>query len=197
MAKGVIESKRAVAVVLSTAALIGSSGCGTFGARKDMPAIDGLLRNYNQALNYLDCDGLRSLTDWNENDFDYSNIEDLLDVNYFGDAEGEGFVSCAEYTASTIMINYDIKALKSYGNKASLEVQYELVDWRTVYSWPHESYDDVLSDLKNSDYTVVVFSSIVFEKVDDEWKLCQIFDLNEVLGFVHSVPVVSGKTGVA
>ncbi len=190
-----MKLKRAVAAVLSTAVVIGSSGCGTVGARKDMPAIDGLLKSFNTSLNSLDCDGLRVLTDWNKNDFDYSNIEDLLDVTYYGDTEGEGFVSCAGYIASTIMIDYDIKALKSYGNKASLEVQYELVDWRTVYSWPHESYDDVLNDLRNSDETMTVFTNIVFEKVDGRWRLCQIYDLNEVLGFIHSVPVVSVKTG--
>ncbi|MBR3141706.1 MAG: hypothetical protein IKF09_00995 [Clostridiales bacterium] len=182
---------RAVTYFICASMVIGITGCDMFGVRKTMGAVNDALKNFNTALNDLDCDGIRSVTDWTEEDFDYDNIENLLDVNRYGDIEGKGFVSCAKYIASTINIDYDIKSLDVYSGGASIDVTYELVDWKTVYSEKHNSYDEVLKALKDSEDTLTVDSRITFENINGEWRLCQIFDLNDVLSFIYAVPDVN------
>jgi hypothetical protein len=168
--------------------VIGFTGCDMFGVRKTMGAVNEALKDFNTALNNLDCNGVRSVTDWTEEDSDYDNIGKLLDVNRYGDVEGEGFVSCAEYIASTINIDYDITTLDVYSGGASIDVTYEMADWKTVYGKTHGSYDEVLSALKDSQDTLTIGSRITFENIDGEWKLCRIVALSEVLGFIDSVP---------
>ena len=180
--------KRAVTSALCFAMVIGFTGCDMFGVRKTMGDVNEALKNFNTALNNLDCNGVRRVTDWTEEDSDYDNIGKLLDVNRYGDVEGEGFVSCAEYIASTINIDYDITALDVYSGGASIEVTYEMADWKTVYGKIHGSYDEVLSALKDSQDTLTIGSRITFENIDGEWKLCRIVALSEVLGFIDSVP---------
>lgn len=182
---------RAVTYFICASMVIGITGCDMFGVRKTMGAVNDALKNFNTALNNLDSDGVRSVTDWTEEDFDYDNIEILLDVDHYGDVEGEGFVSCAEYIASTINIDYDITALNVYSGGASIDVTYEMVDWKTVYAEKYDSYDDVLSALKRSEDTLTVDSRITFENINGEWRLCQIFDLNDVLSFIYAVPDVN------
>ena len=190
-----MKFNRVVTSILCVAVVFGIAGCDIFGVRKSMGVINESLKIFNTALNNLDCDGVRRVTDWTEEDFDYGNIEKLLDVTYYGDIEGEGFVSCTKYIASTINIDYSITSMDISSNNASINVKYELVDWQKVYSEKYNSYDEVLSALKASKDIRTIDSRITFENIDGEWKLCQIFSLNEVLSFVYAVPEVDADCG--
>lgn len=184
--------KRVVAAALSVAVFTGFAGCDAFGVRKSMGVMNDRLINYNKALNKLDYETVRSLTDWTGEDSDYMAIVDLFDTSYYGDSAGEGFVACSEYIVSTISINYDITAAEIYRDQATLEFEYEMVDWQDVYHDPHGSYDEVLEDLKNCPDKITIDSVIIFEKVDEEadWRLCKISDLGEVMSFIHTLPVI-------
>lgn len=165
------------------------SGCDIFGIRKAEAEVNETLKRFNKALYYLDADDVLILTDWNENDSDYKGIEKLLGTEYFRDID-EGAVTCTRYVASTINIDYDIETLNINGSWASIDVTYELTDWEKVYSDRSIStYDELLSSLKNSKDTKTINSTITFELVDGRWKMCQIYNLGEVLKFVYSIPI--------
>ena len=186
--------KRAAAVVLSVVMVAGFAGCDAFGVRKSMGVMHGRLTEFNKALNELDYETARDQTDWTEADNDYTAIEEVFDTSYYGDTAGEGFVSCAEYIASTINIKFDVTAVRLESNRATLDVKYEMVDWQQVYQQPHDCFDEVLEDLKNCQDKTSVDAFVVFENVDGEndWRLCRITELGEVMRFVYTLPEISG-----
>ena len=182
----------AAAVVLSLIMVAGFAGCDMFGVRKAQSAMHYTLTNFNKALNELDYEAVRSLSDWTEDDSDYKAVEELFDTSYYGDEEGEGFVSCMEYIASTITINFNLTSVAPQGSQASVNVKYEMVDWQQVYEKTHGSYEEVLEDLKNCQDKTTVDAVVVLENVDGEndWRLCQINDLATVMSFVHTLPEI-------
>ena len=186
---------KVVAAALCIVMVMGFSGCDIFGVRKSMGVMYDRLTNFNKAMNKLDYEAARSVTDWTEEDGDYTAIEALFDTSYYGNTEGEGFVECTEYIASTIKIIFDITAAKIDDDQATLDVKYEMVDWQSVYAKSHGSYDELLEDLKNCPDKITIESSIVFENVDKEkdWRLCIINDLGNIMSFVHTLPEISGQ----
>ena len=192
--KNVIKDRftSAAAVVLSLIMVVGFAGCDMFGVRKAQSAMHYTLTNFNKALNELDYETVRSLSDWTEDDSDYKAVEELFDTSYNGDEEGEGFVACTEYIASTITINFNLTSVAPKGSQASVNVKYEMVDWQQVYEKTHGSYEEVLEDLKNCQDKTTVDAVVVLENVDGEndWRLCQINDLATVMSFVHTLPEI-------
>jgi len=188
-------SKRKAAAALCIAITMALSGCDASGSRKSMDVMNDRLKNFNNALNKLDYEAVRSLSDWAEGEGDYTAIEVLLDTSAYADTAGEGFVSCTEYIASTIRIKYDIKTVHIDGEQATLDVKYEMVDWEEVYQKAHGSFDEVLEDLKNCPDTITSDAVIVFENVNkkEDWRLCRINDLGKVMSFVHTLPDISDQ----
>ena len=187
-----VRWKRTAVAALSIAVAIGLAGCDAFGTRKkSMDAMNDRLISFNKALQKLDYEAVRRQTDWTEEDNDYTAIESLFDTSDYGEAEGEGFVICTEYIASTISIKYDISTVQIQDGQASLNVIYEMVDWPSVYQKSHDSYDQVLEDLKNCPDKSTTDAVIIFENVDggNDWRLCRISDLGKVMSFVHALPV--------
>ena len=181
---------RPVALILCIAMTVGFAGCDVFGVRKGKDVMNERLIEYNRALNALDYEAVRNLTDWTEEDSDYTAIEKLFDTSYYGDAAGGEFVSCTEYIASTITIKYDVTAVEINFEHATLDVEYEMVDWQSVYQRPHDSFDEVLEDLKKCQDKTTVSADVVFDNVDmkGDWKICRITGLNEVMSFVYTLP---------
>lgn len=181
------KSKTVISVCLMMALVF--SGCDFFGIRKAEAEVNETLKLFNKALYYLDADDVRRLTDWTEDDPDYYGIEKLLDSGCFRDID-EDTVTCTKYVASTISIDYDIDTLNIDGSRASIDVTYELTDWEKVYSDSTlTSYDEILTSLKSSKDKKTINSTITFELVEGRWKMCQIYNLGEVLKFVYSIPL--------
>ena len=65
-----------------------------------------------------------------------------------------------------------------------------MVDWQSVYQRPHDSFDEVLEDLKRCQDKTTVCADVVFDNVDmkGDWKICRITGLNEVMSFVYTLP---------
>ena len=183
---------RVIAAAVSAAIVFTFAGCDAFGVRKAMGVMHDRITRYNQALNSLDYETIRELSDWTEEDNDYTAIEELFDTSYYGDEEGEGFVDCAEYIASTITIKFNVTGARIDGNFSEIDVTYEMVDWQSVYSEPHDSYEDVLADLKNCPDKNTIESTITLENVDkaEDWRLCRLNNLTEVMSFVHTLPEI-------
>ncbi len=183
-----MKLKRVISAGLVFAFVMGISGCNS---KKDAAAIDELLSDYNDALNDLDADAVRDLSDWSRKDSDYKNIDTLFYAHFVDTYDTETIVKCDEYIASTIEVKYDIGDLTVKGDNASIKVQYELTDWESVYYVDsYETYDDVLKELKNTEGTVTIKSKITFEKKKGEWKLCQLSKLSDVFAFTGEDPYV-------
>lgn len=181
--------RRAAAAAISLLMIICISGCDIFGIKLAEAEVSESLRLFNIALNDLDADDVRRLTDWTEEDSDYTAIEKMFYAQR--STENEGLYSCARYIASTITIDYDISTLDINGDRASIEVEYELADWQPLYlDDTYENCDEILSSLKSSDDTIRIDSKITFEKVDGVWKMCQIYKLGEVMKFAYTTPVI-------
>ena len=181
---------RIIATALSVVMLLGFSGCDAFGTRKAMGVMVGKLDGYNRALNDLDYQSVRNLTDWSEEDPDYTAIETLFDVDHYGSEMGEDYKACTEYVASTILIVYDITSVKIEDPYATLDVKYVMTDWQKVYSEPRDSCAEVLGALKDSKEKLTIETTIVFEKYGDDYMLCRLNDLNQVMSFIYSVPEI-------
>lgn len=183
-----MKCKKVIAGGLVLTFVMGISGCDS---KKAPSVIDDLLDGYCDALNDLDADAVRDLSDWSKKDSDYKNIGELLDVHYAEERGGDKAAECVRYIASTIELNYDIDDLDIDGDKASIKAVYEFVDWESIYYVDgYESYDDVLRKLKSSKKTLTVKGKITFEKKKGEWKLCQLSKLNEVFTFTREIPYV-------
>ncbi len=192
----VIKGKRRItAAVLSVAMVFVFAGCDIFGVRQSMGAMFDRLANFNKALNELDFEAAKEYTNWTGEDEDYKEAEALFDTSDLGDKAGEGFVSCTEYIASTIVMKYDVTSAHIDDNQASLDVTFEMVDWRSVYNDPHDSFEEVLEDLKACEDRITVEAVVVFENVDGQkdWRISEINDIDEVMSFVYTIPDITDQ----
>lgn len=184
-----MKTNRAIAAVLCAAMVSGVTGCGNLSNTKAKADIEELMENYVEALNDFDADGVLELTNWEDDDSEYVKVADMLNLSYFTETDGQGFAGCTAYIASTIVIDYDSDDIVVKDNSTSIKVEYELVDWETVYqSGDNEDYDDVLDALKSMKKTAKVSGKISFELEKNEWKISKITNLNKVMGFIYILP---------
>ena len=188
-----MKIKKAIAAVLCAAMLAGSAGvtgCKKSG-EKDISQIEDLMESYVEALNGLDSDSLLDLTNWDDDDKDYEAVEELLDLDYYGECYGYGAVDCAEYVASTIVINYESEDIEFKDNEATLKIEYELIDWNKVYyADDYWDYGEVVTALKSAKDTTQIKGKLTFELEDGEWKISKISKLSDALGFLNAAPFI-------
>ena len=172
-----MEFKKATAVILCAA--MTASVCACNSNKKSASEIEKVLKEYEAALQETDGDAVLDLASWDEGDDDYANIEQLFeDANYTIDME-----SFKGYIASTIKVNFDSEDIEIEGDKASVKVTYELVDWEKEYFSVSSDPDDLLDKLKDSDDTTRVRGRIKLELIDGEWKITKITNLNNLFSF--------------
>lgn len=185
-----MKFRKLTAVVLASSMLLGFAGCNK--NEKAVKQIEGIMEDYVDALNDFDSEGVLDLTNWDDDDKDYEATEHLLDIDYIAKMDGDGFANCARYIASTIKIDYKSDAIEIDGDKASVKVKYELVDWETIYF--NEScidYMDVVDWLKGSRDTITVKGKLDFELEKGEWKISKISNLSKVFDFINVLPEFS------
>lgn len=186
-----MKFKKLTSVVLAASMLLGFAGCSKKN-EKAVKQIEDLMEDYVDALNDFDCDGVLDLTNWEDDDKDYEAAEEVLDINKVAKYDGEGFASCARYIASTIKIDYDSDDIDIDGDKASVKVKYELVDWKSVYFGEScIDYADVLSSLRGTRSTISEKGKLSFELEKGEWKISKISNLNQVFDFINVLPEIS------
>lgn len=178
--------KRTVAVVLCGAFALGIAGCGkSKGARS---GIEGLLEDYVDALQELDEDEVLELTVWDEDDDEYDYVKEC----FIADGNATYIWQVFEATASTISIDYERSDIEVNNDKASLKVEYRLVDWEKLFNKAFNSSDDLVKAIKKSDDEITISGKLEFELVDGEWKISKITKLDDVLDFTDEWPTLNG-----
>lgn len=181
--------KKSAAAVLAVSMVIGIAGCDIFGVRKEMGAVDGVIKEYAKALQTLDEEKLLDLTVFDESDSGYDEIKDC----FVFDGNAEYIMDVYEATASTIALNANSNSIRIDGDKASIAFDYSIVNWKPLFEGSSESSADLVKAIKNSNDLKSVKGGLEFKKVDGEWKISEIRYLAELLSFTEVWPNLQNK----
>lgn len=181
--------KKSAAAVLAVSMVIGIAGCDIFGVRKEMGAVDGVIKEYAKALQTLDEEKLLDLTVFDESDSGYDEIKDC----FVFDGNAEYIMDVYEATASTIALNANSNSIRIDGDKASIAFDYSIVNWKPLFEGSSESSADLVKAIKNSNDRKSVKGGLEFTKVDGEWKISEIKYLAELLSFTEVWPNLENK----
>lgn len=181
--------KKSAAAVLAVSMVIGIAGCDIFGVRKEMGAVDGVIKEYAKALQTLDEEKLLDLTVFDESDSGYDEIKDC----FVFDGNAEYIMDVYEATASTIALNANSNSIRIDGDKASIAFDYSIVNWKPLFEGSSESSADLVKAIKNSNDLKSVKGGLEFKKVDGEWKISEIRYLAELLAFTEVWPNLQNK----
>lgn len=181
--------KKAAAAVLAVSMAAGFTGCFK-NEKKNIDAIIKVTDQYVEALSNFDAEGVLELTNWEEDDDQYKEVEKILDLDFYSTQVTKEEIECYKYIASTITYEYENGRIEIIDDKATLKIQYKMVDWKPVFAEQFDDFDQVLKELKNSDDTLIVKETLKFEKEKDGWKLTEISKLNEAFSFVYALPNV-------
>lgn len=181
--------KKSAAAVLAVSMVIGIAGCDIFGVRKEMGAVDGVIKEYAKALQTLDEEKLLDLTVFDESDSGYDEIKDCF---VFG-GNAEYIMNVYEATASTIELNANSNSIRIDGDKASIAFDYSIVNWKPLFEGPGESSADLVKAIRKSNDLKSVKGGLEFTKVDGEWKISEIKYLAELLSFTEVRPNLENK----
>ncbi len=181
--------KKSAAAVLAVSMVIGIAGCDIFGVRKEMGAVDGVIKEYAKALQTLDEEKLLDLTVFDESDSGYDEIKDC----FVFDGNAEYIMDVYEATASTIALNANSNSIRIDGDKASIDFDYSIVNWKPLFEGPGESSADLVKAIRKSNDLKSVKGGLEFTKVDGEWKISEIKYLAELLSFTEVRPNLENK----
>lgn len=181
--------KKSAAAVLALSMVIGIAGCDIFGVRKEMGAVDGVIKEYAKALQTLDEEKLLDLTVFDESDSGYDEIKDC----FVFDGNAEYIMDVYEATASTIALNANSNSIRIDGDKASIDFDYSIVNWKPLFEGPGESSADLVKAIRKSNDLKSVKGGLEFTKVDGEWKISEIKYLAELLSFTEVRPNLENK----
>lgn len=188
-----MKLSKITAVILCGAFIIGTAGCTDKKKPSAEDSIESIMEDYEEALCDFDADGVLVLTDWDDDDRSYREIEELLDIGSYD----ENMQECYRTIASSIRLDYDIDDIKVKESKASLAFNYKLTDWVSVYcKGPFDSFDEVNGALKTAKETSKISGKINFVLDDGEWKISKITDIRQVFAFTLEKPEVKTEPGI-
>ena len=170
--------KKAAAAVLAVAMAAGFTGCFK-NEKKNIDAIIKVTDQYVEALSNFDAEGVLELTNWDEDDDQYKEVEKILDLDFYSTQVTKEEIEYYKYIASTITYSYEDGRITIKDDEATLKIQYKMVNWKPVFAETYDDFDEVLKALKSSDDTLIVKDTLKFEKEKDGWKLTEISKLNE------------------
>jgi hypothetical protein len=181
--------RKTVAAFLAASMMVGVAGCDAFGVRKEMGNVDGVIKDYGKALSNLDEDKILKMTVWEETDKEYADFKDCFTF----DANAEYIWNVYATTAGTITLDYKGASIKVKGDKASVDVTYVIVDWKTLYNEQYSSADDLVKAITDSMNVITTEGSLEFEKDGNDWKISKITKLDELLEFGKKSPNLTNK----
>ena len=181
--------RKTVAVFLAASMMVGVAGCDAFGVRKEMGNVDGVIKDYGKALSNLDEDKILKMTVWEETDKEYADFKDCFTF----DANAEYIWDVYATTAGTITLDYKGASIKVKGDKASVDVTYVIVDWKTLYNEQYSGADDLVKAITDSMNVITTEGSLEFEKDGNDWKISKITKLDELLEFGKKSPNLTNK----
>ena len=181
--------RKTVAAFLAASMMVGIAGCDAFGVRKEMGNVDGVIKDYGKALSNLDEDKILKMTVWEETDKEYADFKDCFTF----DANAEYIWDVYATTAGTITLDYKGAGIKVKGDKASVDVTYVIVDWKTLYNEQYSGADDLVKAITDSMNVITTEGSLEFEKDGNDWKISKITKLDELLEFGKKSPNLTNK----
>ena len=181
--------RKTVAAFLAASMMVGIAGCDAFGVRKEMGNVDGVIKDYGKALSNLDEDKILKMTVWEETDKEYADFKDCFTF----DANAEYIWDVYATTAGTITLDYKGASIKVKGDKASVDVTYVIVDWKTLYNEQYSGADDLVKAITDSMNVITTEGSLEFEKDGNVSKISKITKLDELLEFGKKSPNLTNK----
>lgn len=181
--------RKTVAAFLAASMMVGVAGCDAFGVRKEMGNVDGVIKDYGKALSNLDEDKILKMTVWEETDKEYADFKDC----FIFDANAEYIWDVYATTAGTITMDYKGASIKVKGDKASVDVTYVIVDWKTLYNEQYSGADDLVKAITDSMNVITTEGSLEFMKEGNDWKISKITKLDELLEFGKKSPNLTNK----
>ena len=181
--------RKTVAAFLAASMMVGVAGCDAFGVRKEMGNVDGVIKDYGKALSNLDEEKILKMTVWEETDKEYADFKDCFTF----DANAEYIWDVYATTAGTITLDYKGASIKVKGDKASVDVTYIIVDWKTLYNEQYSGADDLVKAITDSMNVITTEGSLEFEKDGNDWKISKITKLDELLEFGKKSPNLTNK----
>ena len=181
--------RKTVAAFLAASMMVGVAGCDAFGVRKEMGNVDGVIKDYGKALSNLDEEKILKMTVWEETDKEYADFKDCFTF----DANAEYIWDVYATTAGTITLDCKGASIKVKGDKASVDVTYIIVDWKTLYNEQYSGADDLVKAITDSMNVITTEGSLEFEKDGNDWKISKITKLDELLEFGKKSPNLTNK----
>lgn len=185
-----MKLKKVIAAVLGICMLIGIAGCTSSGSAKDVSKIEDVMTKYAEGLQRFDCNSVLELTNWEEDDKEYTEAKELLNADFYKKEVGDQIFNIYTQIALTIKINYNKDDIKIDGDKATVKVRYELVGWGSIFADANEDYAEVLEKIMTQRQFIPVNGKISLEKEKGEWKISEIPELREVYSFVFALPYI-------
>ncbi len=181
--------RKTVAAFLAASMMVGVAGCDAFGVRKEMGNVDGVIKEYGNALSKLDEEKILDLTNWEADSKEYEAFKE----SFTFDANAEYIWDVYATTAGTITMDYKGASIKVKGDKASVDVTYVIVDWKTLYNEQYSGADDLVKAITDSMNVITTEGSLEFEKDGNDWKISKITKLDELLEFGKKSPNLTNK----
>ena len=181
--------RKTVAAFLAASMMVGIAGCDAFGVRKEMGNVDGVIKEYGNALSKLDEEKILDLTNWEADSKEYEAFKE----SFTFDANAEYIWDVYATTAGTITLDYKGASIKVKGDKASVDVTYVIVDWKTLYNEQYSGADDLVKAITDSMNVITTEGSLEFEKDGNDWKISKITKLDELLEFGKKSPNLTNK----
>ncbi len=173
-----MKYKKIIASFLCVAITAGFAGCDN--TKKDREAISKIIDACEDAFKEDDFEAFADLTNWDEDDKAYQQVEKAMNFDFEGD---DYYRDCYSLIFDSIEIDYDIEDIEFKGDKASISVKYEVLDWKDVNFKVNDlylTYKDAIEDEKD---TISIKGKIDFKHVDGEWKINKITNLDELFSF--------------
>ena len=169
-------------MVMTAVMILGIAGC-------DNGGVEDVMKEYTHALQKIDEEKVLALTVFEESDPEAKDISDC----FCFDGNASYIWEVYEAVASTITLNYKGSDIVVSGDTASVDLEYSVVDWEPLFKKRHLTADDLVKAIKTSSNTKTIEGSLVFKKVEGQWKISRITNLEELYAFSNDWPLLDTK----
>lgn len=176
-----MKIKKIIASFLCVAITAGFAGCDN--TKKDREAISKIIDQCEDAFKDDDFESFADLTNWDEDDKTYQVAEKLMDFDYPDDY----YTECYDLIFSSIKIKYDADDIEVNGDKASVDVNYVVLDCSEVTFKVFNLYYTYKDAIENTKETETIRGKIDFRLEKGEWKISKITKLDELFSFMGIV----------
>jgi len=104
------------------------------------------------------------------------------------------FMRFKKVIAASLSLVYDEDDIKTDKSKASVELEYELVNWKNVFDDVYSDFEEAGQSIKNEQAKLRVSGKIDLAEQDGEWMISKVSKLDEVFAFTSEEPDIADTT---